>query len=337
MRMSNRVKHIFNLRNIKRPSRPETQTQTQTRSWTTPPPKHDPYYNGIDDADDDIENAIHISEEEDFSPSSADDASIATPPNSTASSSTASNSSGSECSKRTKNGSKGIKSQTQSTCQRESQTHSKSDGKKGRTVRIITWQVDGLNSGQERPRCRWTMEQERELCIAYQELARCQKAWSSEQEIWLKYVSPSFLLVLALPLFLSPCPLALYPSLFLSIPVRRRMLTKQIKILTEEKEAHEGFLHNRAKQQDDERAHFRKACRRQQQQQQQQQQGESPTIRRARTTTLTTLTSPSSASTSASASSDSEDGNGNGHGVKLKRNQSLRGLGRLRRRLSSMD
>ncbi|THD00220.1 hypothetical protein EYZ11_000270 [Aspergillus tanneri] len=60
---------------------------------------------------------------------------------------------------------------------------------------------------------------ERDLAIAEQELARCQNAWSSEQEVWLTY----------------------------------------IKALTEEKEAHEEFLHRRAKHQDDEQQHFRKS------------------------------------------------------------------------------
>ncbi|KAA8646425.1 uncharacterized protein ATNIH1004_007855 [Aspergillus tanneri] len=80
-------------------------------------------------------------------------------------------------------------------------------------VRIVSW------SSILGHRCRWTMEQERDLAIAEQELARCQNAWSSEQEVWLTY----------------------------------------IKALTEEKEAHEEFLHRRAKHQDDEQQHFRKS------------------------------------------------------------------------------
>lgn len=43
-----------------------------------------------------------------------------------------------------------------------------------------------------RSRCRWTNEQERELVMAERQLARCQKAWSSEQELWLSYVCDSF-------------------------------------------------------------------------------------------------------------------------------------------------
>ena len=39
-----------------------------------------------------------------------------------------------------------------------------------------------------RSRDRWTAEQERELVRAKRQLGRCQKAWSSEQEVWLTYV-----------------------------------------------------------------------------------------------------------------------------------------------------
>ncbi|KAL4897304.1 hypothetical protein BDV59DRAFT_198701 [Aspergillus ambiguus] len=88
-----------------------------------------------------------------------------------------------------------------------------SSSSRARLARIVSWaSIVG-------DRNRWTMEQERELAIAESQLARCQKAWSSEQELWLAY----------------------------------------IKALTEEKEAHEEFLQHRAKQQDDEQQHFRKA------------------------------------------------------------------------------
>lgn len=40
-----------------------------------------------------------------------------------------------------------------------------------------------------RSECRWTAEQERELLRAQRQLGRCQKAWSSEQEVWLSCVS----------------------------------------------------------------------------------------------------------------------------------------------------
>ncbi|CAG8908433.1 unnamed protein product [Penicillium egyptiacum] len=38
-----------------------------------------------------------------------------------------------------------------------------------------------------RSRDRWTAEQERELVHAQRQLGKCQKAWSSEQEVWLSY------------------------------------------------------------------------------------------------------------------------------------------------------
>ncbi|PLN85756.1 hypothetical protein BDW42DRAFT_131681 [Aspergillus taichungensis] len=86
--------------------------------------------------------------------------------------------------------------------------------KKGRpaAVRAVSW----ASIVGDRPR--WTEEQERELEIAEVELRRCQKAWSSEQEVWLA----------------------------------------RIEVLNEEKEAHEDFLHSRARQQDDEQQLFRK-------------------------------------------------------------------------------
>ncbi|EAL92262.1 hypothetical protein ACP6JD_007926 [Aspergillus fumigatus] len=89
------------------------------------------------------------------------------------------------------------------------------NGNRKRLVRIVSFKSIAHN------RSRWSSSQERELAIAQHELARCQKAWSSEQELWLEY----------------------------------------IKILLEEKEAHEEFLGHRAKQSGDEQAHFRKAWR----------------------------------------------------------------------------
>jgi hypothetical protein len=47
-----------------------------------------------------------------------------------------------------------------------------------------------------RSRDRWTDEQEKELVRAQRQLGRCQKAWSSEQEVWLSYVSSFFFLFL---------------------------------------------------------------------------------------------------------------------------------------------
>ncbi|KAJ5792722.1 uncharacterized protein N7503_008700 [Penicillium pulvis] len=85
-----------------------------------------------------------------------------------------------------------------------------------RVGRVVNW------SSIVRSRCRWTHEQEKELLGAEKQLARCQKAWSSEQELWLSY----------------------------------------IQVLREEKEAHEGFMLMRLKQQEDERNQFRKVWKR---------------------------------------------------------------------------
>ncbi|PYH74528.1 uncharacterized protein BO88DRAFT_483569 [Aspergillus vadensis CBS 113365] len=121
-----------------------------------------------------------------------------------------------------------------------SSSRSRSSGSSSRTglVRIASW------ASLAGDRCRWTMEQERKLAIARSELARCQKAWSSEQELWIA----------------------------------------QIEKLHEEKEAHEQFIHHRAKQQDEEQQHFRKSWIRrksyEEQQQQQQQQQVAPTTQR---------------------------------------------------------
>jgi len=49
---------------------------------------------------------------------------------------------------------------------------------------LVSW--DGVKNLASN---RWTIEQEKQLVHARAELARCQKAWSSEQDIWLKYVS----------------------------------------------------------------------------------------------------------------------------------------------------
>jgi hypothetical protein len=51
-----------------------------------------------------------------------------------------------------------------------------------RVGRVVSW------ASIVRSRCRWTHEQEKELLGAEKQLARCQKAWSSEQELWLSYV-----------------------------------------------------------------------------------------------------------------------------------------------------
>ncbi|PYI02251.1 hypothetical protein BO78DRAFT_225275 [Aspergillus sclerotiicarbonarius CBS 121057] len=110
---------------------------------------------------------------------------------------------------------------------------SSSSSSRSGLVRIVSW------ASLVGDRCRWTMEQERKLAIARSELARCQKAWSSEQELWLAH----------------------------------------IKDLHEEKEAHEQFLHHRAKQQDEEQQHFRKSWIRRKSYEEQQQQQIVPTQR----------------------------------------------------------
>ncbi|KAJ5105954.1 hypothetical protein NUU61_003301 [Penicillium alfredii] len=85
-----------------------------------------------------------------------------------------------------------------------------------RLARVVSW------ANIVPSQCRWTSEQERELKTAQRQLARCQKAWSSEQELWLTY----------------------------------------IEALTDEKEAHDDFLLQRSRQQEEERNQFRKAWKR---------------------------------------------------------------------------
>lgn len=91
-----------------------------------------------------------------------------------------------------------------------SSSRSRSSGSSSRTglVRIASW------ASLAGDRCRWTMEQERKLAIARSELARCQKAWSSEQELWIAqvcFIPFSFLVVfqinlsLEFPFFLCVC------------------------------------------------------------------------------------------------------------------------------------
>lgn len=53
-----------------------------------------------------------------------------------------------------------------------------------RISRIVRW------TSIVRSRRRWTPAQENQLLNARVQLARCQKAWSSEQELWLDYVRP---------------------------------------------------------------------------------------------------------------------------------------------------
>ncbi|KAJ5561499.1 hypothetical protein N7535_004039 [Penicillium sp. DV-2018c] len=100
----------------------------------------------------------------------------------------------------------------------ESRASSSNQGSRMRTqiARAIGW------ASIVRSRPRWTEEQEVELVRAQRQLGRCQKAWSSEQEVWLSYVQA----------------------------------------LSEEKEAHEVFLSMRHRQQDEEQHQFRKAWKR---------------------------------------------------------------------------
>ncbi|CAI7610290.1 unnamed protein product [Penicillium pancosmium] len=83
-------------------------------------------------------------------------------------------------------------------------------------ARVVSW------ASIVRSQCRWTSGQEKKLEDARRQLARCQKAWSSEQELWLAYIQD----------------------------------------LSEEKEAHSDFLLLRTRQQDDEQHQFRKAWKR---------------------------------------------------------------------------
>ncbi|KAJ5684038.1 uncharacterized protein N7477_000383 [Penicillium maclennaniae] len=99
-----------------------------------------------------------------------------------------------------------------------------------------------------RSHSRWTTKQERQLWIAEKELRRCQKAWSSEQEVWLAYVRVPWLIrwssvtaILALTHF----------SFFFTLD--------QIQLLSEEKQAHQDFMLMRMKQQEEERNQFRKS------------------------------------------------------------------------------
>lgn len=55
--------------------------------------------------------------------------------------------------------------------------------------RVVTW------ASIVRSECRWTSKHEKELVMAEKQLARCQKAWSSEQELWLAYVCVSMIVV----------------------------------------------------------------------------------------------------------------------------------------------
>lgn len=76
-------------------------------------------------------------------------------------------------------------SETDSGLESENQTHRLSDGRacaREQLSRAVSW------ASIVRNHCRWTKEQEKQLVMAEKQLKRCQKAWSSEQEVWLAYV-----------------------------------------------------------------------------------------------------------------------------------------------------
>ncbi|KAJ6143889.1 hypothetical protein N7471_003342 [Penicillium samsonianum] len=98
----------------------------------------------------------------------------------------------------------------------DSTSESRTRPTRAQLARAVSW------ASIIRSRDRWTAEQERELVHAQRQLGRCQKAWSSEQEVWLSYVQA----------------------------------------LSEEKEAHAEFLSMRHRQQDEEQHQFRKAWKR---------------------------------------------------------------------------
>lgn len=119
-----------------------------------------------------------------------------------------------------------------------------------RLARVVSW------ASIVRSQCRWTVEQEKELVRAEKQLARCQRAWSSEQELWISYVC----------LYCCRFGRCLYSieciNNILEIDCPVLTFVGKVQELNEEKEAHEGFMLMRMKQQEDERAQFRKAWKR---------------------------------------------------------------------------
>lgn len=61
-------------------------------------------------------------------------------------------------------------------------SYTNSPSARAQLSRLVSW------ASIVRNRHRWTNKQEKELTNARLQLARCQKAWSSEQELWLDYV-----------------------------------------------------------------------------------------------------------------------------------------------------
>ena len=179
MRVSHRMRHILSspFNNNKRPSRsdptsPETATTTTTATTTGWKERDITTAAVINDDDYDInnDNAVHI-EVGDL----MDSKSSSTPESDN--DSCASSASDSE-------------DNTTVTAAAKITSNNNGNGNgKRRQVRIITWHLG--DTAIPPGCCRWTLEQERELQIAEQELARCQRAWSSEQEVWLAYVCTS--------------------------------------------------------------------------------------------------------------------------------------------------
>ncbi|KAJ5625721.1 hypothetical protein N7510_002030 [Penicillium lagena] len=99
---------------------------------------------------------------------------------------------------------------------------------RSRLFRAVSW------ANIVRSQYRWTQEQEQQLKLAMKELTRCQKAWNSEQELWLTQIPNTD------DYFTNPA---------------------KVQALSDEKKAHQCFLLMRNRQQDDERHQFRKSWR----------------------------------------------------------------------------
>jgi hypothetical protein len=84
-------------------------------------------------------------------------------------------------------------SESDSTSARRPRAPEKARSTRAELARAVRW------ASIVRSQCRWTFEQEKELLHAQRQLARCQKAWSSEQELWLSCVCQfSFLFLFAI-------------------------------------------------------------------------------------------------------------------------------------------
>ncbi|KAJ5861748.1 uncharacterized protein N7529_009058 [Penicillium soppii] len=146
----------------------------------------------------------------------------------------------------------------------ESRASSSAAPTRAQLTRAVSW------ASIVRSRDRWTVEQERELVHAQRQLERCQKAWSSEQEVWLAYVRSLFVS------FGAACLLFVSMELFDAVHFKTNpaytckigyietnvILLTQVEALTEEKESHTDFLSARHRQQGEEQHQFRKAWRR---------------------------------------------------------------------------